>query len=607
MCGIVGAISNTPVVTTILDGLQRLEYRGYDSAGVAIGHRDTVNVTKALGNVGALKDKADTTLLAGERGIAHTRWATHGKVTEDNAHPHQAGRITLVHNGIIENHQELRNALQDEGRTFCSETDSEVIAQALDNALHNGCSTLQRALQQVLPSLNGTYGLVAMDSSEHDTLWVARSGSPMVIGLGDEGNMVSSDQLSIQQYVNAFIFLEEGDIAEVSADSVCVYDSYMQPVDRPIMANTLNVDEASKGDYDSFMAKEIFEQPAVIASLIEHHLDDEGIREFGEIARLAEHWKGVEHVHIVACGTSFHAGLVGKHYFEHYLNLPTHVEIASEFRCRRVATPKNTAFVCISQSGETADTLAALKRAKENSDYVTTLALCNVPTSSMVREADVSIMLRAGVEIGVASTKAFTTQLTALMLITLGLLKRKSGHSKAFTALFEALKTLPQDCQRVLATQSRAKVAADLMTQESALFLGRGEQTPIAMEGALKLKELSYIHAEAYAAGELKHGPLALIDDDIPVVVVAPMDEHRELLISNIEEVNARGGRIIMFSENAQDIPDNVILHSVPKVPLATASVTYILPLQLLSYFVTLNRGHNVDQPRNLAKSVTVF
>jgi glucosamine--fructose-6-phosphate aminotransferase (isomerizing) len=609
MCGIIGTVGDKTVLSTLLTGLKKLEYRGYDSAGVAISDANgQFTVIKAVGNTDALKHATENShaISGATMGIAHTRWATHGRVTEANAHPHISGRISLVHNGIIENHHTLRNELQSLGAQFLSETDSEVLAVAIEREMEKGVS-LHQAVQVVTARATGAYGLVVMDRNKEEIV-VARSGSPMVIGLSAQANYVASDPLAINDKTESFIYLDEGETAIVHAHSVNVFSARGEKIDKPISIVEYNPEDDGKNGYDTFMQKEIAEQPAVIGRLVRTHLSDQlGVlnmsSELNNI-RLKLNREDCKNIHIVACGTSYHAGLVARYYFEHYLDLPTTVEIASEFRYRDVAVPEGTAFICISQSGETADTLAALRKAKK-SGYLTTLVLCNVATSSMVREADASLALQAGIEVGVASTKAFTTQLTAFLLLTLAMMdsndpKRRSLHND--------LMRLPADCETMLNLGSfvDSKAAPVLDGSSSCLFLGRGEQTPIAMEGALKLKELSYIHAEAYAAGELKHGPLALIDKDIPIIVTAPSDGVVDKLTSNIEEVAARGGRFVIFHAPDVDIDvDNAVKIQMPVVPLSTAAITYVIPLQLLSYYATLRRDFNVDQPRNLAKSVT--
>lgn len=609
MCGIIGVVGADTILSTLLVGLKKLEYRGYDSAGIALSDaKSGVDVVKAVGNTDALKLKCESSELASNpvMGIAHTRWATHGMVTESNAHPHISGYISLVHNGIIENHNTLRKELQSIGAKFLSETDSEVLAVAINNEVQKG-TALHDAVRLVASRATGAYGLVVMHQS-YEEIVVARSGSPMVIGLSAGANYVVSDPLAINYKTESFIYLDEGETAIVKRDSVQVFSAQGIEVSKSVVTVKFNPEDDGKNGYETFMQKEIAEQPAVIGRLIRAHLAEQpgSIHMNSDLNKIAAKIQGSDckQIHIVACGTSYHAGLVARYYFEHYLSLPTTVEIASEYRYRSVAVPDNTAFICISQSGETADTLAALRKASKL-NYITTLVLCNVATSSMVREAELSLALQAGVEVGVASTKAFTTQLTALLLLTIALMEPNCQKRRA---LHQDLMRLPADCETMLNLGSKvaSQAAPVLDNTHSCLFLGRGEQTPIAMEGALKLKELSYIHAEAYAAGELKHGPLALIDAVMPIVVTAPSDSVVDKLTSNIEEVAARGGRFVIF--HAPDVEinvDNMTSILVPALPLSTAAITYAIPLQLLSYYATLRRGLNVDQPRNLAKSVT--
>jgi glucosamine--fructose-6-phosphate aminotransferase (isomerizing) len=610
MCGIVGVASSTPCKTRLIDGIEKLEYRGYDSAGVAIAIPNiSTEIEKAVGAPSVLRAKIEDLksdiLDTGSVGIAHTRWATHGRVTKENAHPHQVGRITLVHNGIIENYAAIKEEYDDiASLNYRSQTDSEILAALLNYFISNLELSMPEALQAVSQKVHGTYGLVVLDAFNTSEIWVARSGSPMVIGLGDDANYVASDVLALNQYTEDFIYLDEGDFAGISANSYQVFNSRGDAITKPIKKLTYVSDNDGHNGYSSFMEKEIAEQPAVIGRLVRAHLSSEGVKDGSELAHIRNEMSGVENIHLIACGTSYNAGLVAKYYFESYLNIPTSVEIASEFRYRSVAVPKNTAFICISQSGETADTLAALRKANEI-EYLTTITLCNVSTSSMVREANASLLLQAGVEVGVASTKAFTTQLTAFLLLTLALTDCEQKKAELIEALFR----LPADCESVLNVSDdiRKNAAPTFKDSYSCLFLGRGEQFPIAMEGALKLKELSYIHAEAYAAGELKHGPLALIDDVIPVVVNAPGGELNDKLAANVEEVNARGGRFVAFvSPDVELHGDNLVNIRMPQLPEATLAITYAIPLQLLSYHVTVLRGNNVDKPRNLAKSVTV-
>ncbi len=611
MCGIVGGVGRIAILPLLLDGLKKLEYRGYDSAGVLAARNDGRQIlVKESGKTTVLREAVGEKINDNEftLGIAHTRWATHGKVSKENAHPHCAGEISLVHNGIIENHAELRQRYQLAGIQFSSETDSEVLAVAIEDEFkRNPEITLIKAVQNVTQVVTGAYGLAVTQKGERQVV-VARSGSPMAIGLADEGNYVASDPMAINAVTEKFIFLEEGDTAVLSENKVTVYDCNFSECERSTVTQTYRSEDDGKNGYETYMQKEIAEQPAVIGRLVRSHLTDHPGRFRTDsclpaIARSLKEGK-CQAVHIVACGTSYHASLVARYYFEHYLNLPTTVEIASEYRYRTVAKPNNTAFICVSQSGETADTLAALKKAR-GMGYMSIITLCNVKTSSMVRESDHAIMLQAGTEVGVASTNAFTTQLTAFMLLTMAMM---DDTHQSLRVLHNDLMRLPADCETMLNVSSKvASVAAPVLDDAtSCLFLGRGEQAPIAMEGALKLKELSYIHAEAYAAGELKHGPLALIDKTTPVIVTAPNDAVVDKLASNIEEVNARGGRFVVFAAPGVELHgDNMQVITLPEVPLSTAAITYAIPLQQLSYFATVRRGNDVDQPRNLAKSVT--
>lgn len=612
MCGIVGIVSQKNCLTQILDGLQRLEYRGYDSAGVAF--IDNIGQTKCIkrkGNVGVLKDAVFSehdNHLYGSIAIAHTRWATHGKVTEENAHPHQSGSISLVHNGIIENYESLKSDMIEKGYVFKSETDSEVLAHLLDHTINTYKCSLYDALQKVIPILEGAYGLLIMDQRTPGELWVARSGSPMVIGVGSEDEKttyIASDEHSLHPYTNQFVYLDEGEIAHVTSHDFTVFLNG-EVVDKTVRISDANQEESEKGEHDSYMSKEMQEQPRVIENLINHHIVDGDIFKDSELKNIIPLLKKTKHVHIVACGTSFHSGLIAKDLFESKLNISTSVEVASEYRYRQVAVPENTLFICISQSGETADTLAALKKANDSNLYLATLAICNVATSSMVREADVHFLLRAGVEIGVASTKAFTMQILAFLLIVYAYSVKVNKQEQA-SELLESLKMLPLYCTQAISLgQEVAKSALLLEHSQSCLFLGRGQQAAIAMEGALKLKELSYIHAEAYAAGELKHGPLALIDEDIPVIVTASYDHTHAKLASNVEEVNARGGRFIVFADPRVELKaENMCRVDMPMVPVDIASIVYAIPLQYLSYYAAILKGENVDQPRSLAKSVT--
>ncbi|MGM0481014.1 MAG: glutamine--fructose-6-phosphate transaminase (isomerizing) [Pseudomonadota bacterium] len=609
MCGIVGATSERRVSDILLEGLKRLEYRGYDSAGMAvIDKNQSLQSIRRTGKVQALVDAVQANPLDGTIGIAHTRWATHGGVTEANAHPHQSNdEIAVVHNGIIENHESLREQLQASGYQFNSQTDTEVIAHLLhqERQTHPDLlDTVKAAVQQ----LDGAYGAVVMDTHDPQRLVVARSGSPLVIGLGIGENFVASDQLALLPVTRKFIYLEEGDVADINRTSVRIFDQHGQQVEREIVESDGNYDAGGKGQYRHFMLKEIHEQPIAVRNTLEGRLSDASVLDdaFGKGA--SELFNSVEHVQIIACGTSYHAGMVARYWLEALANVSCSVEIASEFRYRKSYVHPNSLLVTISQSGETADTLAALRLSKDLG-YKGSLTICNVATSSMVRESDLAFMTRAGTEIGVASTKAFTTQLTGLLMLTVALGKYRGMSEQQQSAIVKSLQALPTKLEEAVALADEIEeLAPDFANKEHSLFLGRGNQYPIAMEGALKLKEISYIHAEAYAAGELKHGPLALIDDDMPVIVVAPNNELLEKLKSNVEEVRARGGLMYVFADkNARFKSDEALnVLNVCHCDEIIAPIVYTVPLQLLSYYVAIIKGTDVDQPRNLAKSVTV-
>ncbi|WP_404400822.1 glutamine--fructose-6-phosphate transaminase (isomerizing) [Idiomarina seosinensis] len=609
MCGIVGATSERRVSDILLEGLKRLEYRGYDSAGVAVIDKDNaLQSTRRTGKVQALVDAIKAEPLDGTIGIAHTRWATHGGVSEVNAHPHQSNdSIAVVHNGIIENHESLREQLQACGYQFNSQTDTEVIAHLLHQERQTHPDLLD-AVKAAVPQLDGAYGAVVMDTQDPERLVVARSGSPLVIGLGIGENFVASDQLALLPVTRKFIYLEEGDIADITRTTVQIYDQQGQPVEREIVESDGVYDAGGKGQYRHFMLKEIHEQPTAVRNTLEGRISDHSVLDdaFGKGA--AELFSAIEHVQIIACGTSYHAGMVARYWLESLANVSCSVEIASEFRYRKSYVHPNSLLVTISQSGETADTLAALRLSKDLG-YKGSLTICNVATSSMVRESDLAFMTRAGTEIGVASTKAFTTQLTGLLMLTVALGKYRGMAEQQQSAIVKSLQALPTKLEEAVALAEEIEsLAPDFANKEHSLFLGRGNQYPIAMEGALKLKEISYIHAEAYAAGELKHGPLALIDDNMPVIVVAPNNELLEKLKSNVEEVRARGGLMYVFADkNARFKSDKALnVLNVCHCDEIIAPIVYTVPLQLLSYFVAIIKGTDVDQPRNLAKSVTV-
>ncbi|EGT75848.1 glutamine--fructose-6-phosphate transaminase (isomerizing) [Haemophilus haemolyticus] len=609
MCGIVGAVAQRDVAEILINGLHRLEYRGYDSAGVAVvnEHHELQRV-RCLGKVKALDEAVSEKPLIGGTGIAHTRWATHGEPSETNAHPHASGTFAVVHNGIIENHEELRELLKSRGYIFLSQTDTEVIAHLVEWEMRSTDSLLE-AVQKSVKQLTGAYGMVVMDSRHPEHLVAARSGSPLVIGLGIGENFLASDQLALLSVTRRFIFLEEGDIAEITRRTVDIYDTYGNKVEREIHESNLENDAAEKGKFRHFMQKEIYEQPTALINTMEGRINHENVI----VDSIGNGAKGilekVEHIQIVACGTSYNAGMVARYWFESLAGVSCDVEIASEFRYRKFVIRPNSLLITLSQSGETADTLAALRLAKEKG-YMAALTICNVAGSSLVRESDLAFMTRAGVEVGVASTKAFTTQLAALLMLVTALGKVK-GHISAEKEqeIIKAMQSLPAEIEKALAFDTEIEaLAEDFAEKHHALFLGRGAFYPIAVEASLKLKEISYIHAEAYAAGELKHGPLALIDADMPVIVVAPNNELLEKVKSNIEEVRARGGQLYVFADKEAGFTpsEGMKIITMPKVNDIVAPIFYTIPMQLLSYHVALIKGTDVDQPRNLAKSVTV-
>lgn len=611
MCGIVGGVAERNVVPILVEGLRRLEYRGYDSAGLAVLTADGIDRARAVGKVQALADLVAEEGMEGRCGIAHTRWATHGKPAERNAHPHVSEeRIVLVHNGIIENAFELRERLEAQGMVFSSETDTEVVVHLLAQVSKSEPDWLE-AVKKTLAQLEGSYALAILNKDIPGRLIVARQGSPLVIGCGFGENFVASDQMALLPVTQQFQFLEEGDVADVTRETVVIYDRHWQPVDRPVVQSNLTLDAVSKGEYRHFMAKEIHEQPGLIAEALEGRLLASGV-----VSNLLgpdsdEMLKGIQAIKIVGCGTSFLSGEVARYWLEYLVDMPCQVEIASEFRYRQPSMFHNTLMVFISQSGETADTLSAMREAKARG--FRTLAVVNVPESSMVREADMVLLTRAGREMSVASTKGFTTQLVALMLLVLAIGKAKGNMTpEVAQTLVHELRALPDVLRQVLTKEDDIRQMAEkLALKDNAMFLGRGFMYPIAEEGALKMKELSYIHAEAYPAGELKHGPLALIDERMPVVSVAPNDVLWAKLKSNLEEVSARGGELFVFSAEGMIDPsefEHARYHNIclPIALTSLAPVAYIVPLQLLAYHTAVIRGTDVDQPRNLAKSVTV-
>jgi len=609
MCGIVGAVAERNVTAILIEGLKRLEYRGYDSAGVAVfSNAGKLERMRRPGKVSELEQALAGEPLVGRLGIAHTRWATHGAPCERNAHPHFSGDLAVVHNGIIENHEVLREQLKSLGYVFTSDTDTEVIAHLLNHKLKDH-SDLTTALKATVKELHGAYGLAVVSASQPDRVVAARSGSPLVIGLGLGENFLASDQLALRQVTDRFMYLEEGDIADIRRESVAIWDVNGNSVEREAVQYRDGAEAADKGEYRHFMLKEIHEQPAVVQRTLEGRLSQNQVlvNAFGPQA--AELFAKVRNVQIVACGTSYHAGMVARYWLEELAGIPCQVEVASEFRYRKVVVQPDTLFVTISQSGETADTLAALRNAKELG-FLASLAICNVSISSLVRESDLTLLTQAGREIGVASTKAFTTQLVGLLLLTLSLGQVRGTLAEGVEAtLVEELRRLPTRLGEALAMDSVVEKVAELFADKNhTLFLGRGAQYPVAMEGALKLKEISYIHAEAYPAGELKHGPLALVDDDMPVVTVAPNNELLEKLKSNLQEVRARGGQLVVFADEKAGMTNGEGTHviNMPHINDTLSPILYTVPLQLLSYYVAVLKGTDVDQPRNLAKSVTV-
>ena len=616
MCGIVGAIAEREVREILLEGLKRLEYRGYDSAGLAFisptpnALATQINTIKTVGKVNKLvsavsKSKAKA---SGRIGIAHTRWATHGKPSVANAHPHLSGAdIAIVHNGIIENYEALRAELRKAGYTFDTDTDTETIAHLIHANRAGGKVSLLSAVKKTVKRLEGAYGLCVIDNTEPDKLVVARSGSPLVIGVGIGENFVASDPLALGQVTDRFIYLEEGDIAQIERESIAIWHKGKK-VNRPTTTVTHQTADSDKGRYEHFMLKEIYEQPRVIQDTLDGRVSKSSVLEQSFGINAPALFDKIKSVQIVACGTSSHAGLVAKYCFESIAKLPCQVDIASDYRYRDIIAQPDTLFVTISQSGETADTLAALRYAKKL-DYVATLAICNVATSSLVRESDISMLTMAGQEIGVASTKAFTTQLAILLVLAI-VLARRTGLTTAQEAkLVKELHKLPGIVEKTLGLRKQIKtIAKQFSDKHHSLFLGRGIQYPVAKEGALKLKEISYIHAEAYPAGELKHGPLALVDSKMPVVAVAPNNDLLGKLKANLSEVSARGGKLFVFADESIGYQSEKGLKviNVPRCSEVLAPIVFTVPLQLLSYYVAITKGTDVDHPRNLAKSVTV-
>ena len=607
MCGIIAAASTRNVGKLLVQGLHKMEYRGYDSAGIALHQENSIAHLRALGKVQLLEDMMISEKPKSKLGIAHTRWATHGEPSEVNAHPHKSkDKVYIVHNGIIENYIELKEALVKDGYEFSSQTDSELIAHLLDSYLEKGNSMID-AMYLAKERLEGAYAIAAIDMDNNNSLVVARNKSPLLLGIGTDEMLAASDPLAIGQLTNEFIFLEDGDVAEISAESYKIFDENKQKVEREITNIDISSQATSKGEYKHFMEKEIYEQPEAILNTLDGRVGGDDILDniFG--LGSSEMFAKVKRIQIVACGTSLHAGRVAANWLSSIAELPCQIDYASEYRYRNPHVDENSLLITISQSGETADTLAALRYAKEK-DYLGSVSICNVPTSSLARESDFVLFTNAGPEIGVASTKAFTTQLAGLMLLVLSLAKSRNLNPKLRTRVITALRTLPEVINETLALKEKIlDLAPAIASKDNALFLGRGIFYPIAKEGALKLKEISYIHAEAYPAGELKHGPLALIDEDMPVIALAPESEIAEKLVSNLEEVKARGGTLYVFADPSvkMDVKNGAFI-SMPKCDFFLTPIIYTIPLQILSYEVALLRGTDIDQPRNLAKSVTV-
>ncbi|MBT8121524.1 MAG: glutamine--fructose-6-phosphate transaminase (isomerizing) [Gammaproteobacteria bacterium] len=610
MCGIVGVVAQRNVIPVLVDGLRRLEYRGYDSAGVAVqSDHDLLERVRKVGKVAELARALDEHPVSGRTGIAHTRWATHGVPSEQNAHPHVCHeRVALVHNGIIENHDALREQQHAEGYRFTSQTDTEVIVHQIHRYLDQG-QDLLAAVQSTVADLEGAFALGVISKDEPGRLIAARRGSPLVIGIADDEMLIASDVAALISETKRFVFLEDGDVADITHDRLTIHDQDNNVVERSVQTSKVTLDATAKGDYEHYMLKEIFEQPRAIADTLEGRIGSNRVLEEAFGSSAGDMFAAVRGVHIIACGTSYHAGMVGRYWLESLAGIPCSVEVASEFRYRNPVVRNNSLIVTLSQSGETADTLAGLREARRLG-FGHSLSICNVPESSLVRESDLVLMTHAGPEIGVASTKAFTTQLVAMLLLTIVLGRRHGMSPETEIRLVNELRSVPGKVEHALQLSDRIRALANqhFSDKNNALFLGRGEQFPVAMEGALKLKEISYIHAEAYPAGELKHGPLALVDESMPVIVVAPNNQLLEKLKSNLQEVRARGGKLIVFADVDVGIEssEDVIVLPVAPTEDSIAPIIFSVPLQLLAYHVAAIRGTDIDQPRNLAKSVTV-
>ncbi len=610
MCGIVGAVTKREVSGILLEGLQRLEYRGYDSAGIAVfaADRRAIQRLRTVGKVNELVKANDQVRLQGRAGIAHTRWATHGKPSEANAHPHMSGeKISLVHNGIVENHEQLRAELQQQGYEFLSDTDTEVIVHLFDRETE-ACGSLLEGVKRSIRLLSGAFAVGVMHTDYPDSIVAARSGSPLVVGIGIGENFIASDPQALRPVTDRFIFLEEGELVEIGTDEIAIYGINQESIESRTVLIDQRIDAMDKDGFRHYMLKEIFEQPLAVTTTLAERISDRHVLEAAFGVEAAEVFQETKALQIVACGSSYYTALIARYWIEELVGIPCLVEIASEIRYRSVAVQKGTLFVTISQSGETADTLAAL-RAADDPNYLARLSICNVPNSTIVRESDLSLLIQAGPEICVASTKAFTTQLVDLLLLTVALGRHNGMSEHLESELVAELRKLPEQLKKTLQLNGEIKsIAEEFIEKEHALFLGRGSHFPVALEGALKLKEISYIHAEGYPAGELKHGPLALVDDNMPIVAVAPNDELLEKLKSNLQEVKARGGQLYVFADADADFYDEEQCRvvAVPPTHPIISPIIYTLPMQLLSYHVAVLKGTDVDQPRNLAKSVTV-
>ncbi|MDC3295024.1 glutamine--fructose-6-phosphate transaminase (isomerizing) [bacterium] len=614
MCGIVGGVTNSNITPLLLEGLNRLEYRGYDSSGlIVLSEKNTFNRARCVGKVKNLEKNLNerSHKIKGNIGIAHTRWATHGEPSSVNAHPHiSKNSVSVVHNGIIENYVALKNDQKKLGYEFKSETDTEVIAHAIDYAIKSSNSLIE-SVQKVVKSFEGSYGLGIMSSKFPNQIIATKKGSPLVLGIGPNGNYIASDQMALLSETNKFIFLEEGDVAEIKLDKITIFDLDGNLVDRPVIKSKIKAGQVDKGTYDHFMQKEIFEQPQAIRDTLESRITNNSVITTSFGYKADEIFKNTKQIQIVACGTSYNAGLVAKYWIEDIAKIPCNVEIASEYRYRRPILLAHTLFITLSQSGETADTVEALKAAKKINSEIKSLCICNSPESSLTRHSDLTFLTHAGPEIGVASTKAFTTQLVSLALLLCSIGKLQNNiNAKQEKEIVNGLKKLPGLINEALLQESQIKnLAKRFKDKSSALFLGRGTMQAIALEGALKLKEISYIHAEAFPAGELKHGPIALIDKNMPVIAIAPNDELLEKLKSNLQEVKSRGSQMIVFEDEnskVQSMEAMKVIQITSNLGRITAPIIFTIPLQLLSYYVALEKNTDVDKPRNLAKSVTV-